>query len=110
MWYTRARPPLRASSAWRLLGGESVCATAVTRRALVYSMDVPLALMRTPNVVNAYIRIAVAGGAFDARDRCLKLAGTHVGAHEITRTPNFGGRAHGSYVQLAIILFFPKNN
>jgi len=45
-----------------------VCATAVTCRALVYSMGVPLALMRTLNVVNAYIRIAVAGDAFGARD------------------------------------------
>lgn len=65
---TRARPLLRASLAWRLLGGRPVCATAVTCRALVYSMGVPLALMRTLNVVNAYIRIAVAGDAFGARD------------------------------------------
>ena len=82
-----------------------MCATAVTCSALVYSMDVPLALMRTPNVVIACIRIAVAGDAFCVRDGCFEPAGTHVGAHEITRTPNFGVRALGLYVQPTMFVF-----
>ena len=49
--------------------------------------------------------IAVVGDAFDARDARFEPVGTHVGAHKIKRTPNFGVRTHCSYVQPAMFAF-----
>ena len=43
-----------------------------------------------------------------AREECLGHASTRVGAHEIKRTPNFGLRTHGAYVQPTIFVFFQK--
>ena len=88
-----------------------MCATAVTCRALVYSMGAPLALMHALDAVTHTFCIAVAGGrggAPDARDGRVGPAGTHVDAHEIKRTPNFGVRTRGAYVQPAI-LCVPRN-
>ena len=47
-------------------------------------------------------------GAPDARDGRVGRAGTHVGAHEIKRTPNLGVRTRGSYVQPTIVVCFQK--
>ena len=68
-------------------------------------MGVPLALIRTPNVINAYILHCCWEIAFGARDGRFALAGKHVGAREIKRTPKFNMRTHGSYDQPAICSF-----
>ena len=86
-----------------------MCAAAMTSRAFVYSMGVPLALMHAPDVVNVYIPHCRCGGdAPDARNGRFGPAGMHVGAHEIKRTPNFDVCTHGSYFQSALLFFSQK--